>query len=58
MEEAVEKQGLRLCLDFEDVWAQLSGRSAHTVQRLSLINPGFIRSHPAAPGVLLHFAMG
>lgn len=57
MEVAVEKQGFRL--DSENIWAQLlSGHSAHTLQRLSLINPGFIRSHPAAPGVLLHFAMG
>lgn len=59
MEVAVEKQGLCLRLDSEDAWARLlSGHPAHALPRLSLINPGFIRSHPAAPGVLLHFATG
>lgn len=52
---AVEKQGLCLRSDFGNVWAQLlSVHSPHTLQSLSLINPGFIRSHPAAPGVPLH----
>lgn len=59
MEVAVEKQGLCLRSDFGNVWAQLlSVHSPHTLQSLSLINPGFIRSHPAASGVPLHFSKG